>query len=144
MDNDSMMFVTLFFGILDTKNGELEYCNAGHNPPFLLCSDGRVEMLQPTGGVALGVVEDCVYRSRKISLHRGDTLFLYTDGVTEAMDRNENLFSEERLIEELRRLNGRSLRETVSGIMSEVKGFSEGVPQADDITMLVLRYNSKQ
>lgn len=144
LDNESMMFVTLFFGILDTATGELEYCNAGHNPPMLLSAAGDVATLQATGGVALGVAEDWNYRSRRITLREGDTLFLYTDGVTEAMDKGEELFSENRLKEELVRVNGKTLKEIVSGIMGKVSSFSEGVPQADDITLMAIRYNGLQ
>jgi sigma-B regulation protein RsbU (phosphoserine phosphatase) len=140
LDNESMMFVTLFFGILNTATGEVEYCNAGHNSPLLLSAAGMIAPLQPTGGVALGVAEECVYRSRKIAMQKGDALFLYTDGVTEAMDKREELFSEDRLVQELVPLNGKPLKEIVSGIMGDVETFSEGVPQADDITLLVIRY----
>ncbi|MBN1104437.1 MAG: SpoIIE family protein phosphatase [Deltaproteobacteria bacterium] len=141
LDNPSMMFVTLFLGILNTRTGEVEYGNAGHNPPYLIRDDGRLELVPGTGGTALGVLEDCVYRSRKISLRKGDTLFLFTDGVTEATDREENLFSDERLVKELALLRGRPLTDVITGIMTRVNAFAEGVPQADDITMLVLRYH---
>jgi sigma-B regulation protein RsbU (phosphoserine phosphatase) len=144
LDNESMMFVTLFLGILHTSTGELEYCNAGHNPPLLLSASGEVIKLQPTGGIALGVAEDCLYKARRTALRRGDTLFLYTDGVTEAMDKEEALFSEERLIRELAPMNGNSLKEIVSGIMEKVGSFSEGVPQSDDITLMVIRYNGEE
>ncbi|PKN65707.1 MAG: serine/threonine protein phosphatase [Deltaproteobacteria bacterium HGW-Deltaproteobacteria-15] len=140
LDNESMMFVTLFFGILNTVTGEVVYSNAGHNPPFLLSAAGTITPLQSTGGIALGVAEDCVYRSRKITMQKGDALFLYTDGVTEAMDGREELFSEGRLMQDLAPLSGRSLKEIISGIMGNVEHFSEGVPQADDITMMVIRY----
>ena len=112
LDNESMMFVTLFLGILDTRTGELEYCNAGHNPPLLLSPAGRVLILQPTGGIALGVAEEGVYQSRKVILQRGDSLLLYTDGVTEAMNKREELFSEGRLIKELAEMKGQSIRFT--------------------------------
>jgi sigma-B regulation protein RsbU (phosphoserine phosphatase) len=139
-DNPYSMFVTVFLGILDTRTGELEYGNAGHNPPYLLRDDGRFEPLSGTGGTALGVVEDCTYLSRRISLRKGDTLFLYTDGVTEATDREENLFSEERLMKALPLHAGKPLKTLITEVLSRVKAFSEGVPQADDITMLALRY----
>lgn len=140
LDNESMMFVTLFLGILNTVTGEVVYSNAGHNPPFLLSASGTITPLQPTGGIALGVAEECVYRSRKITMQKGDALFLYTDGVTEAMDEREDLFSEGRLMQDLVPLSGKSLKEIISGIMGNVEHFSEGVPQADDITMMVIRY----
>jgi sigma-B regulation protein RsbU (phosphoserine phosphatase) len=144
LDNDSMMFVTLFLGILDTGTGELEYCNAGHNPPLLLSPTGRVLILQPTGGIALGVAEEGVYQSRKVILQKGDSLFVYTDGVTEAMNKREELFSEGRLIKELAEMKGKSLQEIVTGVMGKVGSFSAGVPQADDITLMVIRYHGKK
>ena len=140
MDNESMMFVTLFLGILDIRTGELEYCSAGHNPPLILSADGRVEFLPPTGGMALGVDEDAVFRSLRTTLGKGDGVFLYTDGVTEAMDHREELFSEERLVEELQARCTQSMKEILSGVMERVGRFSEGVPQADDITMMVIRF----
>ncbi len=144
LDNESMMFVTLFLGILDTRTGELEYCNAGHNPPLLLSPAGSVLILQPTGGIALGVAEEGVYQSRKVTLQKGDSLFVYTDGVTEAMNKKEELFSEGRLIKELAEMKGKSLQEIVTGVMAKVGSFSAGVPQADDITLMVIRYYGKK
>jgi sigma-B regulation protein RsbU (phosphoserine phosphatase) len=143
IDNESMMFVTLFLGILDTRTGEMEYSNAGHNPPYVIRGDGSRELVVGTGGTALGVLEDCVYRSKKVLLRKGETIFLYTDGVTEAMDRNEALFSDERLVRDLGPLHGKAPEEVVAGIMDRVKAFSEGVPQADDITILVLRFHGE-
>jgi phosphoserine phosphatase RsbU/P len=140
MDNESMMFVTLFLGILDIRTGELEYCNAGHNPPVILAADGRIETLPLTRSMALGVDETAVFRSLRITLGKGDGLFLYTDGVTEAMDRQEELFSEQRLMEELRTRSTHPMSEVISGVMGKVRLFSEGVPQADDITVMVIRY----
>jgi len=144
LENDSMMFVTLFLGILDTGTGELEYCNAGHNPPLLLSPSGRVLTLHPTGGIALGVAEERVYQSRKINLQKGDSLFLYTDGVTEAMNKGEELFSEGRLIQELAEMRDKSLQEIITGVMGKIESFSAGVPQADDITLMVIRYHGKE
>jgi sigma-B regulation protein RsbU (phosphoserine phosphatase) len=91
--------------------------------------------------MALGIVDVFSYQSRNISLQRGDTLFLYTDGVTEATDRNEALFSEGRLEHELNSLHEKPVKEVITAVMQKVEAFSEGVPQADDITMMVLRYN---
>ncbi len=139
-DNEAMMFVTLFLGVLNTRTGEVQYSNAGHNPPYLLRHEGSLEALEGTGGTALGVLEDCTYHSREVFLRREDTLFLYTDGVTEAMDGSENLFSEERLMKELTSLRGGSIKDLVTGVTAAVQHFSEGVAQADDITMMVLRF----
>lgn len=139
-ENDSNMFVTIFLGILNTQTGEIYYSNGGHNPPYLLYNHGDVELLENTGGVALGVIEDVKYQTKKITLRTGDGIFLYTDGVTEAMDGDGNLFSDHRLKEFLQRVNSFSPEGIIRGTVDEVKSFSSGVPQADDITILALRY----
>jgi sigma-B regulation protein RsbU (phosphoserine phosphatase) len=143
LDNPSLMFVTLFLGILNVRTGELEYCNGGHNPPYLIHNNGRVVPLETTHGMALGVMEDFVYQSRTIVLGKGEAIFLYTDGVTEAMDRGENLFSEKRLERELDVLRDAPVEEMAAGIMREVNTFSQGVPQTDDITMMALRFKGE-
>jgi serine phosphatase RsbU (regulator of sigma subunit) len=141
LDNPSLMFVTLFLGILNVHNGELVYCNGGHNPPYIIRASGDIEPVKPTGGMALGVAEDFVYQSRKIALKKGDAIFLYTDGVTEAMNGNEELFSEERLENELAGLRDEPVHEVVSGVMEKIKAFSQDLPQTDDITMMILRFD---
>ncbi len=140
IDNPSMMFVTLFLGILDLKSGQLEYCNGGHNPPYLIKVDGIIESLPTTKGMALGVMGEFNYRSNRIQMNPGDRLFLYTDGVTEAADRNNELYSEARLEDDLRRLMESSMPELVSNVINNVNAYSEGLPQTDDITMMVLSY----
>lgn len=142
-DNPSLMFVTLFFSILNISTGEFEYCNGGHNPPYLIRSNGEVKPLEPTNGIALGVMEDFSYQSKKIVLEKGDTVFLYTDGVTEAMNEKDELFSEERLEQEIARLKEKSLKEMSSGMMEEIKNFCQDAPQADDITMMILKFFGK-
>ncbi len=141
MDNPSVMFVTLFLGILDIRTGELSYANGGHNPPYILRAGGEIEPMEMTGGVALGVVENFVFQSRTVQLQTGDALFLYTDGVTEAMNREDELFGEERLVRDLERLRDAPMRELIEGVMQSVQAFSSGVPQTDDITMMRLQIN---
>ena len=140
MDNPSMMFVTVFLGILNIRTGELEYSNGGHNPPYIFHKNGDIEPLEMTNGMALGVVEDFSYQSKKIVLQKGETIFLYTDGVTEAMNEKEELFSEERLKKDINALKDKPIQEVAAGITEKVKAFSQGVPQTDDITMMILRF----
>jgi sigma-B regulation protein RsbU (phosphoserine phosphatase) len=140
LDNPSVMFVTLFLGILNIRTGELEYCNGGHNPPYLIHTNGSLEPMETTNGMALGVMEDFQYTSKRIVLEKGTTIFMYTDGITEAMSEREELFSEERLENELSVLKDKSTKEMAAGIMERIRIFSEGVPQFDDITMLMLRF----
>ncbi|MFH1490338.1 MAG: SpoIIE family protein phosphatase [Pseudomonadota bacterium] len=144
LDNPSMMFVTLFLGILDTRSGEVVYCNGGHNPPYLIRSNGRIHPMESTHGMALGVEESFTYRSGKVTVEGGDTIFLYTDGVTEAMNEKKELFSEKRMEEKLRTLKEKPVESVIAGVMEEVRSFSEGVPQSDDITMMVLRFHGKK
>jgi len=139
-DNDAGMFVTIFCGILHIPSGELEYSNGGHNPPYVLSQNGAVQPLDNTGGMALGVLEDVTYRAKKRILRAGDRLFLYTDGVTEAMDRTGNFFSDRRLQEFLQRAHGSSPTELIRGVVNEVKRFSCGAEQSDDITTLAIQY----
>lgn len=139
-ENVSSMFVTVFYGVLDLASGEVAYCSAGHNLPYVLRRDGRVDALERTGGMALGVFETAAYKSKRIRLEKGDGLFLYTDGITEAMDVGYNEFTERRLEECLRRLPGRPLPEIIDGVVGDVNAFAGGAPQADDMTTLVVRY----
>ena len=141
-DNDSGMFVTIFHGILHIPSGKLEYSNGGHNLPYVLSQNGTVEPLENTGGMALGVLKDTRYRAKTIQLRVGEGLFLYTDGVTEAMDSEDNLFSNRRLHEFLQRANGASPTELIRGVLGEVKRFASGAEQSDDITTLAIHYLS--
>ena len=139
-ENDSAMFVTVFYGILNTRTGDLEYSNAGHNLPYVLSARGSVSMLETPGGTALGVIPDTPYRLKRIRLRPGDGLFLYTDGVTEAMDSKGTLFTDERLRQLLVKIQGNTPLELVRGTVAEVRTHAAGEPQADDITLLALRY----
>jgi sigma-B regulation protein RsbU (phosphoserine phosphatase) len=138
-DNDSCMFVTLFCGILHVRTGEIEYSNGGHNLPYHFHAGG-VRPLENTGGAALGIAANGVYPSERLLLGSADSLFMYTDGVTEAMDATGVLFSDERLEQILRRIQVSGPRSLLRQVMDEVDTFSAGAPQADDITGLVLRY----
>ncbi len=138
-ENDAGMFVTLFYGVVHVRTGELAYSSGGHNPPYLLSPRGEVTMLQQTKGMALGVSEAVMYEGKRIRLRAGAGLFLYTDGVTEAMDSACNLFSEHRLEEVLRRMAERTPRELIQGVMSAVQRFTAGAEQSDDITALAIQ-----
>lgn len=139
-DNDSAMFVTLFMGILNIHTGEITYCNAGHNYPFLVRPNGEVKEIETVNGMALGVMEDFPYETGKIMLTRGDIFYLYTDGVNEAMNVHDEQFSEDRIQSDLARLKNNSIQQITDGVMDSVKAFSQGMPQSDDITMLILKY----
>lgn len=139
-DNDSGMFVTVFLGILTISSGEVVFSNGGHNIPYLHRCNGRVEALPRIPGMALGVMEDMGYVCSCIRLGAGDSLVVYSDGVTEAMNDAAELFGERRLKDTLRAANGISAREEVSHILEDTRQFVAGASQSDDITILVLKY----
>jgi len=140
-DNPKTMFVTLFYGVLNVFTGEVEYCNGGHNAPCLLLADGGMKFLRQEGNVALGVIEDLEYQSNVLLLEPGSRLILYTDGVTEAMDKNHNEFSDERLTQYIQGCTNSSSNDIINGLINEVKTFVAGVAQSDDITTMVINHN---
>jgi len=129
---------TMFFGLLD-PGGNLEFVRAGHPTPFLL-RQGEVSELYSTGSLPIGLLEREYFESNSIQLEPGDTLLLYTDGVTEAEDRDRNLFQDGRLKEALGEHQDSSLKNLLDGIVSTVEEFTGGASQADDVTLLVVRY----
>ncbi len=138
----SCMFVTVFYGILNTQNGELEYVNAGHNPPYILTGEGN-RLMEMTGGAILGCIENYHYNSKKITLAPGDRLFLYTDGVTEAFTKNYEAYGDQRLALFLEENKEFSIEELVKGLLNEVNNHSMGTPQSDDITLLSICYRGR-
>jgi phosphoserine phosphatase RsbU/P len=136
----SCMFVTVFYGILNTTNGLVEYVNAGHNPPYIL-SDNKIQKVEMTGGAILGCLEDFDYQSKKVQLNPGDLLYLFTDGVTEAFNIHEELYGEDRLLDFLHEHLTHPIEDVVKESFREITGFSIGMPQSDDITLLAIRYH---
>lgn len=145
-NNDEMMFVTLFFGVLNTKTGDFSYVNCGHNPPLIgrASQDGvKWQYIRDEAKAhMMGVIEEAEYTEQHLSLRPGDLLYLYTDGVTEAMDEDAQLYSEERLQETLDREAAAdiSVRDLLKGIRADIALHVGKAEQSDDITMLGLRY----
>src|SRR5712672_1601475 len=132
-------FVTLFYAQLDGPSRQLRYVSAGHNPPFVLHRDGSHERLRQ-GGIVLGVFANQVFKSGTVELQSGDRMVLYTDGVTEACNSNDEEFGEERLLQVLRQDPARSAVEIQKRILQSVAQFSHGTWQ-DDATLLVVAVN---
>ncbi|MFQ5651339.1 MAG: PP2C family protein-serine/threonine phosphatase [bacterium] len=137
------MFVTIFYGVLDTRNGMMEYCNGGHNPPYLVSADGNVKQLEMVGGIFVGAVREAEYRSNVLTLQPGDAVFLYSDGVTEAMDLDQEEFLEAGLEKSLQNKPDASVTEMTEQVMQDVQTWAKGAPQSDDITVLALKYNGQ-
>lgn len=139
-DNDSCMFVTAFCGFLDIRSGVLSYCNAGHDPPLLL-RDGEVELLPSTAGVALGMSEQARYSLDEVQLQPDDLLFLYTDGITEAMDPEGQAYGRERLMNLLRLQAGQHACDALlNRVVAAVREHARDAAQSDDMTLLALSY----
>ena len=133
------MFVTIFYGIYTLSTGEISYCNAGHNPPYLMKADGQVEELPIPQDPMAGAIEGLQYHESHLTLQKGDTLVMFTDGVNEAMNVNFEEFGDERFIATLKKAAGKSCQEIIENVKGDVAAFTKGAEQSDDITMLVLK-----
>ncbi|HPR18004.1 MAG TPA: SpoIIE family protein phosphatase [Candidatus Cloacimonadota bacterium] len=138
-DNDSAMFVTTFLAVFNAKTGAFTYCNAGHNPPYLLRPDGKISQLENTAGMALGVWEDCQYSCREIKLQKNEIIYLYTDGVNEAMSEENEEFSYARMEAFLSEIREETPRQITEKSLQTVKEYTGAAEQSDDITILVLK-----
>ncbi len=139
--NESCTFVTIFVGVLNTRTGEIRFCNGGHNPPRLLGADGAVNPWPVKTNTVVGPMEGFKYVSETRTLQPGEGLFLYTDGVTEALNEAGALYGEERMDTILSRAGAGAMAEQVNrGILDDVAAFSGQCEQADDITLLTVRY----
>lgn len=141
IDNPTLMFTTAFYGILDTETGEIVYANAGHNPPYVLRRNGTIDTLTGLGGMALGIMDDMHYETQRYRLAPGESIVCFSDGVTEATNAAGALFSEDRLIALFDGQTGTHPTELFATIISEVDSYMSIAPMADDVTLLVIRYN---
>ena len=139
LDNSACMFVTLFLGVIDTQSGELEFCNAGHNSPYLLRRAGGVTQVPGAKGPPIGIRVRSRYEGGRLSLDFGDALFLFTDGVTDATNEQGDLFNEERLEQLLHSHLTMGPQAVISAMMTAIRDFRRIASPADDITMLALR-----
>ncbi len=132
-------FITFFWGILNVATRQFRYSNAGHNPPYLLRADGSVELLDK-GGLILGIFKTgSPYEEGIVSLNKGDTLVLYTDGISEAMNAANEEFTEERLQSVLQKSVPKPAKDIIKDIQAAVEAHTQGTPQSDDITMVVIK-----
>jgi sigma-B regulation protein RsbU (phosphoserine phosphatase) len=140
VDNPTLMFSTAFFGVLDTASGELQYANAGHNPPYVMRKDGAIELVPSQGAMALGIMEESRYVTGTLRLAPGESIVCFSDGVTEALDHHGGLFGESRLVATLTAKAGAAPAELAAQIVADVDLFMGTAPMADDITVLTVAY----
>jgi sigma-B regulation protein RsbU (phosphoserine phosphatase) len=133
------MFVTVFYAIYNLRTGVLDYCNGGHNSPYILRNGGQVEVMPISTNCLVGVIEGITYTKEQARLGVGDTLVMFTDGVNEATNTAFEEYGDARMEKLLTELNGKTCREVIDGQLADVRGFADGAEQSDDITLLALR-----
>ncbi len=139
-DNPSQMFVTLFAGLVDLTTGEMEFCNAGHNYPYILDSGENSRQLKVRNGLPLGIFETADYTMDRFKFKPGEILVLTTDGITDALNVSNDFFGEAKLAASLTALANKNTKSLTELLIGELKRFSSGAEQADDITILALQY----
>ena len=132
----------MFLAICDLHTGNVRYTNAGHNPPFVKRANGEVESLTDIHGPVAGAVEGLAYKQSDLQLNQGDLLFLYTDGVSEAMNAQDELFSDSEIANRLSQLPGNDPEQSIDTLLSAVDEHAAGCEQSDDITMLAFRFDA--
>ncbi len=143
-DNESCMFVTLFLCIINIETGEMRYANAGHNPPIFMPKNGTPEWIPPLGDPVAGIMDSMEYTTKSMTMAPDDIIFIYTDGVTEAMNPEKKLYSEERLMNLIVDAQNPTAPGLVKAIDESIKVFAEGAEQSDDITMLAMHFMGKK
>jgi serine phosphatase RsbU (regulator of sigma subunit) len=138
-ESANSMFVTIFYGIYNVKTGEVTYSNAGHNPPYVVKADGSLRRLPMSSDIIAGFMEDISFKEDTFTLEHGDTLMLYTDGVTEAVDTELNEYGERRLEALLKNTPHDGCQQMIDAVKADVKAFTGDAEQSDDITLLALK-----
>ena len=138
-DNETGMFVTMFLGLLDLKTGHLDFCNAGHNPPVLL-RDGKPEFVEMIPNAPVGIIPELDYEGEEIADITNCPLFVYTDGLNEAENRQQEQFTDERLLELMEQVPFESCQQTVEMLREEVEKHRDGAEPNDDLTMLCVKF----
>lgn len=142
-DNDASMFITVWLGILEISTGVITASNAGHEYPFVTDAEGVYRQFNDPHGAVCGVLENAVYEDYTITIPKGGGIFLYTDGIPEAIDKEEKFFGIERIEKSLNSHRGLSPKELIEQMDRDIKEFSAGMDQFDDITMMCLYLKSE-
>ncbi len=140
--NDDNMFVTAWLGTLNVETGTLTYVNAGHNPPLVRLNNGDFIFLQSRPGLVLAGMDDIHYKQHELQMHPGDRLFLYTDGVTEAVNPAKEMYGNDRLLGYINAHKDAKLADVLNGLTTDIKRFADTEEQFDDMTMLLFDYIS--
>jgi serine phosphatase RsbU (regulator of sigma subunit) len=142
-ENAANMFVTVWLGILDLKTGIMRCCNAGHEYPAVMRAGGQYELLIDKHGMMLAIFEDNAMTGYEIRLNPGDRFFVYTDGVTEAMNEKQQQYGTGRMLEELNSLKDSDQETVLRGVLGDIRNYAGSAEQFDDITMLGLTFQGE-
>ncbi|MEW6138519.1 MAG: SpoIIE family protein phosphatase [Thermodesulfobacteriota bacterium] len=142
-DNDSCMFVTVVCGVLEVDTGTVHYSNGGHEPGIILGPAGEITQLEKPDGPVIGVIENVAYAMHTRIMKPGETIFLFTDGVTEAQNRRDDQFSRERLLAACHGIGSKTVQGIVDEVLRQVTSFEDGADKADDLTMLAIRFQGR-
>ncbi|MDR9416771.1 MAG: SpoIIE family protein phosphatase [Gracilimonas sp.] len=140
-ESDLTTFVTVFYGVLNTKTGQVRYCNGGHNLPYVIRENGEIEEVDNTDGLLLGKIEDITFETKELILKPGEKILLFTDGVTEATNELGDMYEEPKLEELLRKHAGDNTNKLVRTVIVDVLKFMNKADQSDDITVLSVGYD---
>ena len=142
---EGAVYVTVFYAVIDTITGELEYCLGGHNPPYLVKPSGETSVIADPAGIVVGLLppSELEYQTGRLQLERGDSIFLFTDGVPEAMNSDGAFFGERSLRRVLSQSAGFSAREMTQAVLRDVADFTQGAVQSDDITAMTVQWTKK-
>jgi sigma-B regulation protein RsbU (phosphoserine phosphatase) len=138
--NESNMFCTFFIGILNLDNGHLQYCNAGHNAPVMVTPSGEVKFMEVQPNLPLGLFGSFPYEGQECYIVKGTSIFLYTDGVTEAEDKAKVLYSDERLLDLLGKQGKNTPQMIAENVLDDINKHVNGAEQSDDITIMCVHY----
>ncbi len=141
LESTASMYVTLFYGTLNLRNGSMSFSNGGHNPFYLLNKSGTLRSIKNNGGIPVSFLPQFKYPSSTLPLNDGDLILMFTDGVTEAMDTDQNEFGEERIEACLKTVEEITPRNVINTVMKAVQNFTKGNALFDDITMLAIQYH---
>tara|TARA_R110002124_G_scaffold97014_1_gene241779 strand:- start:7200 stop:8375 length:1176 start_codon:yes stop_codon:yes gene_type:complete len=143
-ESDFTTFVTVLYGILDTRTGKVRYCNGGHNLPYIMRANGKVEEVENTEGILLGKIEPFVFKTKELQLQPGEKIMMFTDGVTEANAEDESMYEEPRLEAFLEKHMDNNTEKLVRSLLVDVLKFIGKANQSDDITILCVEYVGDQ
>ncbi len=143
--NESNMFVTLFVGVLDLPTGRFRYCNAGHNAPVIIHENTHeVKMLDVKPNLPVAILPDVKFELQETMMESDTSIFMYTDGLTEAENAGKELFGEERMMEELKNSEGQTAKEKIEGMLRAVQRHVDGAEQSDDLTLITIKYRRRE